>query len=523
MKRELKFRYAGELAGGLVMLTLVLAVGGIVLTGRTQGWFERRFTLRTMFETPKGSFGLREGNEVIIMNAVAGRVGKIVPTEQGHLSCSFILKERFRQFVRKGSIARVKKKFGVAGDSFVEIEVAGAGSADRRVVLDGDFVECVKDEEIMETARKALENVQRVALPMLKEIQGILRHANGILGLLDEGEGTAGALLNDKVLASDLKGAVSDARDLLDETQGTFRETTRLVKAAQKHWLFRKHVDKEPDDSWLTPATHRILEPRAEAGRYEPILRRARAADDSKQIARNACNLAVCLIDSGQYETARPYVMEARSELMAAGGNPAATFMLEAWILKSLNSREAALAAAERAVALLEKSEDRDGRLEGSLLLASLYCDGGDVERATVVLDGLKRAVRKTESARLKALALQARGRIHLLGKDPEQAAALFDSGAALLREDASYLRMAECLASAAGAYEAAGAREDAADRYFRSGRSLLALGRRERGDDLLAKSMIIAKELGDNMLLQRIGNLTPRAARTETASPEKF
>ena len=512
MSRPLKFRYAGELAGGLVILAAVLAVTGVVLTGRTQGWFEGRFALHTTFDTPKGSFGLREGNEVIIMNALAGRVGKIEPTPQGHLSATFILKERFRQFVRKGSIAKVKKKFGVAGDSFVEIEIGALGSGDARVVSDGDYIPCLKDEEIMETAQKALKNVQGVALPMLKEIQDILHHANAILALLEKGEGTAGAVLHDEALAADVKGVISDVRSLLDETRGTFRETTRLVTAAKKHWLFRKHVEHEPADLWLTPATHRLEDPRAGVDRYRPALRHARAADNPSQIARNACNLAVCLIHSGDHAAAMPYVMEARSELVAAKANPAMTFMLEAEIMRLRKDTDAALATARHAADLFRDADDRDGHLEAGLAVAAAHCDAENGAEAIRALDDLRKALKKTTSARLRALALRTRGYAHLLAEDYAQAAASFDSGAALLREDASYAQMAECLAAGGRAHEAAGAPRAAADRYFRSARTLLALRNTTRGSVLLAKSRALANSLQDKDLQARLRAITTPA-----------
>ena len=513
MNKPLKFRYASELAGGLVLLSAALAVLGIAVTGRTQGWFERSFTLHTKFDTPKGSFGLREGNEVIIMNAAAGRVGKIVPTEQGHLSASFILKERFRQFVRQGSVAKVKKKFGVAGDCFVEIEVAGAGPGVGRVVSDGDYIQCLKDEEIMETAQKALKNVQGVALPMLKEVQEILGHANAILALLESGEGTAGALLHDPALARDLKGVVADARMLLGETHGTFREATRLVKAAQKHWLFRKHVEEKPDNIWLTPATYRGGRAEQALEEHEPLLERARAADDPVQIARNACNLAVSLLSAGDPDAALPYLTEARAELNARDLSPALTFLVEAEAMRVLERRSAAFAAARRAAELFKKADDGDGHLEARLMLAGLHCDAGNGEEAGRALEDVRKAVKKTESRRLRALAFGMRGRVHLLAKEYSRAASAFDEAAAALQADASYARMAEALAEAANAHALADAALEAADRYFRSARTLVALGNHERGAGLLAKSEAIANQLDDKDLQKRIRTISQAAA----------
>ena len=153
--KPFRFRYASEIAGTFVLLSVAMLVAGILLAGRTQGWFERDFTLKTRFDTEEGAFGLQEGNEVRIRNTLAGRVGKIMPMADGSLQASFTLKNRFKPFLTRGAAAKIRKKFGVAGDSFVDLE-AGKGGP----IQDGDVIDCKKDEEIMETARKMLTDRQ---------------------------------------------------------------------------------------------------------------------------------------------------------------------------------------------------------------------------------------------------------------------------------------------------------------------------------------------------------------------------
>jgi len=100
-QRPFKFRFASEIAGSFVLLALFLVLAGIVFAAHYQGWFEGTFTLKTKFTTEEGSYGLQEGSEVRVRNAVAGKVGKIRPTADGGMELTFEIQKRFRRFVRK--------------------------------------------------------------------------------------------------------------------------------------------------------------------------------------------------------------------------------------------------------------------------------------------------------------------------------------------------------------------------------------------------------------------------------------
>ena len=56
MSKPFKFRYASEIAGTFVALAVLLLVAGVFVAGKTQGWMEGTFTLKTTFETDEGSF-----------------------------------------------------------------------------------------------------------------------------------------------------------------------------------------------------------------------------------------------------------------------------------------------------------------------------------------------------------------------------------------------------------------------------------------------------------------------------------
>jgi phospholipid/cholesterol/gamma-HCH transport system substrate-binding protein len=502
MQKPFRFRYASELAGSFVLLALIVVLAAVFATGNSQGWFEGTFELNTTFEITKGTFGLREGNEVVIIEQPAGHVGKIVPTEDGLLRATFVVKNKFKQFVTEDSVAKVKMKFVAAGDSYVEITI-GQGA----VLEDGAFILCEKDEEIMETAQKLLTDVQEIVLPLLSESEKLLQNVNGILASLNKGEGIAGALVNDEELSADIKQSIKHVNVLMGESRETFRESTRLIKAAQKSWLIRKHVKTEDVKDVLSPFDVSSANIRRIEGGAMSDLKSARAANDPIGIARRACDVGICLLKKGEKGDAAELLREARAEASAVGDAGLFIAPFEAELLRSTGKLDEAFALAESTLRAIGW-RDRDQRIPLRLTLAQIHCDKEDPDAATSELDEVASALKKDKSGVLRAAGQGLRGQVCMLRNDASAAAGHFDAQSSELRALGAYVDMAAALDVAAGAYEKAEAHEQAADRYFRSGRSFFYMGRDKQAKSVLKKAEKAAAQAGDKDLSAKVKRL---------------
>jgi len=135
-----------------------------------------------------------------------------------------IILNRFKTFVHTDSIAVVKRKFGVTGDAYVEIQRGRAG-----LVSDGDWLSCRKDEEIMETAQQFIAEFKEAVLPLLADFRQLIERSNRIAGAIDSSEGLVGSIVGDETLATDVKQIVRNMDDLLVRSQATLDDTHRLV------------------------------------------------------------------------------------------------------------------------------------------------------------------------------------------------------------------------------------------------------------------------------------------------------
>jgi len=209
MSQSFRFRYANEIAGGFVLLGLFLLVVGIYTAGHAQGWFQKKLTLKAKFDADKGTYGLQEGAEVRILSTLAGRVGEILPSDDGGMETTLILQGKFSKFVRVNSIAKVRKKFEVAGDAFIDITL---GSTTQPLMRSGEYIKCEQDVELIEAAKKMVDDFRRAAVPMLDEFSMILSNVSSVTRQIEQKEGTAGKLIGDPEWAKQVDGIVRDIR-----------------------------------------------------------------------------------------------------------------------------------------------------------------------------------------------------------------------------------------------------------------------------------------------------------------------
>lgn len=300
LESRFKFRRVNEITGTFVLVILVLLIAAVVWTGRSQRWFKSRVPLQIVLPAD-GAAGIRQGSEVYFLGTRVGAVSDVVVDEKGRMEAQANIRRDFFRFVRADSSAVVKKKFGVAGDSFFEI-TRGVGEP-----LPEKHASIVCNEQFQSALESAVEEIRAEALLVLKKVNGGLDTWTKLGADLDKtqqrldqlavrlekmaadveaGKGTLGQLITDTALADESKtfvaraneamselrgvvtnlnvavkniqdgtarlpeitGAVADeAKDLpglVQQTQSSMRELERLIEAMQRHWLLRKYVNK---------------------------------------------------------------------------------------------------------------------------------------------------------------------------------------------------------------------------------------------------------------------------------------
>ncbi|MFA7159152.1 MAG: MlaD family protein [Kiritimatiellia bacterium] len=240
MTQPFKFRFVNEIAGAFVLGAIVLLAVAIFLAGRAQGFFESKFTLQAEFATEEGSFGLQKGSDIRIRDAVAGTVSSIVPSTNGILTATMVIKESFHPFVRTSSKAVVKKALIITGDAYVDIL---SGNMNDPVMPENSMIKCVKDTQIIEQATRLIDDLHTNTIPILKQTKAVLDEVAPLAAqarnTLHEGE----SILKNNVPA------------VLLQAQDTLRSAQTTLEALQRHWFLRKYVEPYDSSRVISPAS----------------------------------------------------------------------------------------------------------------------------------------------------------------------------------------------------------------------------------------------------------------------------
>ena len=288
MSKPFKFRYVNEITGTFVLLVVALLIAGVIVAGHAQGWFRPEYRITLLFP-PEGSLGVQEGTRIVILDTTVGTVEKMLVPEDGAMQARAKIKGDFFRFVRSDSKAIVKKAFGIAGETFVQI-TKGTGAP---MPKEGTELTCINDTEMLKQIQGSLDKIQ-AAIEEYTKLAADLRSTNGplmqfvghlnqIAAGIEKGEGPAGKLLRDPEMAKQLGelvvqvqkilgdvkqttgqlpgmaktvgGEVQDASGLVLQTQSAIYEAEKLIEGIQRHWLFRKYVEQVEPAERIPPQT----------------------------------------------------------------------------------------------------------------------------------------------------------------------------------------------------------------------------------------------------------------------------
>lgn len=231
--KPFQFRYVNEIVGGFVLLVMALLVVAVVVAGRAQGWFETVHRIRIDFPS-EGSLDLQIGSPVQILGTTVGKVELIEVDELGFMTGIITVKDDFYQFVRTDSLAVVKKKFGIAGDAFIEI-TKGSGPP-----LGGAGLAPFKDTDINELLQELVTQLRESIMPLMDSVKNTVDEY-GVLaaGLSSPESALQSTLANLQAITGQVNQELETLPGTLLMTQEAILEAERLIEGIQRHWLLR--------------------------------------------------------------------------------------------------------------------------------------------------------------------------------------------------------------------------------------------------------------------------------------------
>ena len=232
--------------GLFVVGTLVILGMGVFLIGSKESLFRSTYRLKAQFQNVSG---LIDGADVRVGGIHKGTVRTIQlpkrPDEK--LTVVMDLENATRDVLKKDSVASIKSE-GLLGDKYVEISF---GSPDVEKARDGDTIDTAppldisdlitKTNAILDSAKDAMQNVDSISTKV------------------NNGQGTMGALVNDKKIYQQVSAATEQAKAGATE----FQEN---MEALKHNFLLRGFFKKRGYENSEELTKHQIARLPADQG-----------------------------------------------------------------------------------------------------------------------------------------------------------------------------------------------------------------------------------------------------------------
>jgi len=219
--------------GAFILLTLTILAVGIFIIGSKQYLFKPTYQLKTKFSNV---VGLSEGADVLIGGVHTGTVQSInLPTNAGdQITVVLLLNESTRKIVKQDSVASIDTE-GLLGSQYVAVSF---GSADKPEVKNGDTIASIPPLQMsamMDKANGLLSQGQAA----MANITQVSAHLNSVTAKVDNGDGTVGALVNDKALYNNLDETASSARAAAVSAKAGVSDFADNMEALKHNFLLR--------------------------------------------------------------------------------------------------------------------------------------------------------------------------------------------------------------------------------------------------------------------------------------------
>lgn len=204
--------------GVLVLLGLLLFIAAVYFIGNKKNMFGQTSELTAVFNNVNG---LLVGNNVRYSGINVGTVRAIEMENDTVIRVTMILQTKILQHIKKDAVAIISSD-GLVGNMIININ---PGRNSKESVQPGDTVKTfsrVKTDDMMETLSVTNENAALLTADLLKISHQII-----------QGKGTLGVLLNDTLIAKDLKQTLNYLKITTKGTTESVQKLNQLLASLQ--------------------------------------------------------------------------------------------------------------------------------------------------------------------------------------------------------------------------------------------------------------------------------------------------
>jgi phospholipid/cholesterol/gamma-HCH transport system substrate-binding protein len=219
--------------GAFIVITLAILVAGIFIIGGKQYLFSSTYQLKAQFDNV---VGLDAGGDVRVGGVHSGTVHNIeLPHKPGDkVTVVMDMTKSTHEIIKQDSVASIETE-GLLGNQFLAISMGSPGS---RGVWDGDTIASVPPLQMSDMLNK-MSGILDSSQQAIKNATQATANLDSISAKIDSGKGTAGALVNDKQLYSNLEQTSSAMRDTMVQAKAGVTDFQENMEAMKHNFFLR--------------------------------------------------------------------------------------------------------------------------------------------------------------------------------------------------------------------------------------------------------------------------------------------
>ncbi len=224
--------------GAFIVATLAVLAAGVFIIGSKEYLFRSTYQLNAQFDNVAG---LAEGADVQVGGVHSGTVtGIVLPKKPGEkVTVVMDLARSTHAIIKQDSVASIETE-GILGNQYVAISFGSAGQAN---VKDGEILRSEpplvmsdllrKTSGILDSSQQAIDNATFATA-----------HLKSISAKIDSGQGTVGALVNDKQLYNNLEQTTTTLHATMLQAQAGVTDFQSNMEALKHNFFLRGYFNK---------------------------------------------------------------------------------------------------------------------------------------------------------------------------------------------------------------------------------------------------------------------------------------
>jgi phospholipid/cholesterol/gamma-HCH transport system substrate-binding protein len=224
--------------GAFIVVTLAVLVAGVFIIGSKEYLFSSTYLLKAQFDNVAG---LAAGANVLVGGVASGDVvGITLPHKPGEkVTVLMELDRSTHEIIKKDSVASIETE-GLLGNQYLAISFGSTGQAE---VQNGDMIASLPPLEMADLLRKA-SGILTSSQEGINNTNVTTAHLKSISAKIDSGQGTVGALVNDKQLYENLERTTNTLHDTMLQAQTGVTDFQENMEALKHNFMLSGYFKK---------------------------------------------------------------------------------------------------------------------------------------------------------------------------------------------------------------------------------------------------------------------------------------